>query len=101
MITREEVVKLANLSRLKLSEEEIAKMQSDMTAILAYVDKLKEAKGVDHGPVMSANRNVLREDIDPHEGGIYTDKLIALAPKREANKDGKYVKVKKVLGSSQ
>lgn len=101
MITREEIVKLANLSRLKLSEEEIGKMQGDMTAILAYVDKLKSAKGVGDAPVMSANKNVLRDDANAHEGGIYTDKLISLAPKREENKDGKYVKVKKILGGSQ
>jgi aspartyl-tRNA(Asn)/glutamyl-tRNA(Gln) amidotransferase subunit C len=101
MITREEIVKLANLSRLKLSEGEIGKMQGDMTAILAYVDKLKSAKGVDHGPVMSVNKNVLREDKNPHEGGVYTDKLIKLAPRHEENKDGKYVKVKKILGGSQ
>ena len=101
MITREEVIKLASLSRLKLSEEEIAKMQSDMTSILAYVDKLKSAKGVEHGPVMSANKNVLREDANPHEGGAYTDKLVSLAPKHEENPDGKFVKVKKILGGSQ
>lgn len=100
MITREEVVKLANLSRLKLSEEEIAKMQKDMTSILAYVDKLKRARGVEHGPVMSVNRNVMREDATSRVGGEFTDRLIALAPKHEVNKDGKYVKVKKILGSS-
>lgn len=101
MISREEIVKLANLSRLKLSEAEVAKMQTDMTAILAYVDKLKEAKGVEHGPVMSVNKNVMREDANPHEGGIFTDRLIKLAPKNAENKDGKFVQVKKILGGSQ
>lgn len=101
MITREEVIKLANLSRLKLSESEIERMQKDMTAILAYVDKLKSATGAISGPVMSVNRNVMREDATSRAGGEFTDKLIALAPKHEVNKDGKYVKVKKILGSSQ
>lgn len=101
MITREEVIKLAALSRLKLSESEITQMQKDMGNILAYVDKLKEAKGVSHGPVMSVNKNVLREDVDPLPGGIYTDKLINLAPKHEKTKDGVFVKVKKILGGSQ
>ncbi len=101
MITREEIVKLANLSRLKLSDDEIAHMQKDMGNILAYVDKLKSAKGVETGPVMSVNRNVLREDSNAHEGGVYTEKLINLAPKHEKNKDGVFVKVKKILGGSQ
>lgn len=101
MISREEVIKLANLSRLKLTEDEITRMQKDMGNILAYVDKLKEAKDVDHGPVMSINKNVLRDDKNPHDGGLYTEKLISLAPKHEKNKDGLFLKVKKILGGSQ
>lgn len=96
MITREEILKLANLSRLKLSEEEIARMQKDMGAILAYVDKLKAAPVSEHGPVMSTNKNVLREDAGAHEGGAFTKKLIDLAPKKE----GTLFKVKKILGGS-
>ena len=97
MITREEIVKLANLSRLKLSDSEIERMKGEMTSILAYVDKLKDAIGKETGPVMSVNKNVLREDANPHAGGLYTKKLIDLAPK----KDGAFVKVKKILGGSQ
>jgi aspartyl-tRNA(Asn)/glutamyl-tRNA(Gln) amidotransferase subunit C len=101
MISREEIVKLANLSRLSLTEDEISRMQKDMGNILAYVDKLKSAKGVDHGPVMSANKNVLRDDTNAHEGGVYTEKLVHLAPNHVKNNDGLYVKVKKILGGSQ
>jgi aspartyl-tRNA(Asn)/glutamyl-tRNA(Gln) amidotransferase subunit C len=96
MITREEIIKLATLSRLQLSEEEITHMQKDMGSILAYVDKLKSATGIETGPVMSVNKNVLREDANAHVGGLYTKKIIALAPKKE----GDYFKVKKILGGS-
>ncbi len=101
MITREEVVKLAALSRLNLTDDEITRMQKDMGNILAYVDKLKSAKGVEHGPVMSVNKNVFREDANPHAGNLHTEELINLAPKHDKNKDGLYVKVKKILGGSQ
>jgi len=101
MISREDIVKLANLSRLKLSEEEILRMQGEMTAILTYVDKLKTVTGSESGPVMSVNRNVLRPDENPHEGGVFTDDLISLAPRSEITEDGKYIKVKKILGGSQ
>ncbi len=101
MISRDEIIKLANLSRLKLSEEEIARMQGEMTNILAYVDKLKSAPGISGGPVMSTNKNVLREDANPHEGGIFTERLVGLAPKKEKTSEGWYVKVKKILGGSQ
>lgn len=97
MISRAEIEKLADLSRLKLSDEEITKMQSEMSAILAYVDKLKKATGGEFAggtvPVMPANKNVMREDIDPHESGVYTDKLIKSAPRH----DDQYIKVKKIL----
>ncbi len=97
MISRAEIEKLANLSRLKLSEEEIVRFQGEMDAILAYVDKLKTAtvnkNGREAEPVMSVNKNVMREDVNPHESGAYTDKLVKAAPRH----DGSYIKVKKIL----
>lgn len=97
MITRQDIEKLAALSRLKLSEEEAARMQGEMGSILAYVDKLKAAAGGETGPVMSTNRNVMREDATDRKGDEYTERLLSLAPKR----DGRHLKVKKILGSSQ
>ena len=97
MITRDEIVKLAQLSRLKLSEEEIVRMQGEMSSILAYVDTLKTAAGAETGPVMSINKNVMRADENPHAGGEFTDRLIALAPRNETTAEGKFVKVKKIL----
>ncbi len=101
MITREDVLKLAALSRLKLSDDEVLKMQSDMTAILSYIDILKAAHGSHHGPVMTRNKNVMREDGNGHESGMYTDALMNLAPKSEKTSEGGYLKVKRILGSSQ
>ncbi len=96
MITREEIIKLAKLSRLSLSDDEITHMQKDMGAILAYVDKLKSAQGVETGPVMSRQKNVLRADENPIPAHTYTDKLLKLAPRTETL----YFKVKKILGGS-
>lgn len=103
MISRAEIENLANLSRLKLSEDEIVRFQSEMDAILAYVDKLKTAtnvtsatngkNGTKNKLVISPNKNVMREDKNPHESGIYTEKLLKSAPRHE----GQYVKVKKIL----
>lgn len=97
MISHDEIKKLAALSRLELSEEEIVQMQGDMDAILAYVDKLKNAPSKGAGPAMLQNINVMREDINPHKGGINTEKLIKAAPSHTAE----HVKVKKILGQSQ
>lgn len=75
-------------------------MEGEMASILAYVDKLKAATGAEAAPVMSVNKNVMREDVNPHEGGAYTEKLINLAPRKGETSEGKFVKVKKILGSS-
>ncbi len=93
MISRVEIEKLADLSRLKLSDEETAEMQSEMNSILAYVDKLKSAGGGEAKPASSANKNVLREDENPHQSGVYTERLLAAAPKSQNG----FIKVKKIL----
>ncbi|GIW67136.1 MAG: hypothetical protein KatS3mg096_004 [Candidatus Parcubacteria bacterium] len=42
MITKEQILHLANLARLKLSDEEIEKLVQDLTKILNYVEKINE-----------------------------------------------------------
>lgn len=94
MVTINEIEKLATLSRIEFSKEEIEEMTKDIGSILGYVDQINNAsfestseKGV------SAIHNVMRSDELPHESGINTEALLSSAPKRE----GEYVKVKKIL----
>jgi aspartyl-tRNA(Asn)/glutamyl-tRNA(Gln) amidotransferase subunit C len=42
MLTKEEVKHIANLARLRLSEEEITKFSSQLSNVFEYVDLLKE-----------------------------------------------------------
>jgi len=93
MITLQDIEKLATLSRLSLTDDEKEKYRGEIDSILGYIDILKKVSTDKCAPVMSRNKNVLREDINPHESGVYTDKLLKLAPR---NEDG-YVKVKKIL----
>jgi aspartyl-tRNA(Asn)/glutamyl-tRNA(Gln) amidotransferase subunit C len=63
-LTREDVLKLANLSRLELSEEEVVSLQAELNQILDYVDQLKT---VDTDSLEPTNQvtglvNVARED---------------------------------------
>ena len=41
-IAREEVLRVADLAHLSLTEAEVVKFQSQLDTILAYIDKLKE-----------------------------------------------------------
>ena len=43
MISKDEVIKIAKLARLELTEKEIEKMQKDLSAILDYFNLLKKA----------------------------------------------------------
>lgn len=85
--------KIAHLSRLEFDEKDAEKMMSDMTAIVDWVEKLKEVdtEGVEPLTTMSYEINVLREDeVKPH---LSHEAALKNAPK----KDDTYFRVPKVL----
>lgn len=95
-VSRDDVKKLAELSRIALSDDEVEKLRGEIDAILAYVDVVQRVElpeGVAPSPHLDLE-NVMREDGDPHEPGMYTEKMLSQAPRRE----GAFLKVKKILG---
>lgn len=94
MIDRETVEKLAKLTRVEISEGEKDSMVADLESILGYVSELSNAEGLNADGVLYENRNRFREDEGGGEPGIYTDKILADAPRTE---DG-YILVKQVIG---
>lgn len=91
---QEDVTHLANLARIAVSDEEASALAEDITSILGYVSEIEKITGT--GGVeksVGALYNVVRDDENPHESGIYTEDLLALAPLR----DGQYIKVKKII----
>ncbi len=95
-ISKDEVKKLALLSRIALSEAELEKMQSEITAILSYIETIEQVPLAGEGSDSPhlALRNVMRDDTDAHEPGVFSEALLSQAPRRE----GDLVKVKKILG---
>ncbi len=63
-LTIKEVEHVAHLARLRLSADELAKLQTDLTNILGYIDMLKEVDVSDVPPTAQATdlANVMRED---------------------------------------
>ena len=63
-IIREEIIHIAELSRLKLSEEEMSKLGTDLDAILKYIDQLREVdtKNIEPTAQVSGLTDVWRED---------------------------------------
>ena len=94
MINQDEVKKMAELSRIKMSDGELTELQGDLDKILDYVSTIQSAPTDDiPDAILPEHRNVMREDENPHDVGEFTEALLANVSERE----GDYVKVKKVL----
>jgi aspartyl-tRNA(Asn)/glutamyl-tRNA(Gln) amidotransferase subunit C len=92
-IDRQLLDKIAHLARLEFDEKDAEKMMQDMTAIVDWVEKLKEVdtEGVEPLTTMSHEVNVMREDeVKDH---LPHDEVLKNAPK----KDSDYFRVPKVL----
>jgi aspartyl/glutamyl-tRNA(Asn/Gln) amidotransferase C subunit len=76
---------LAQLVRLEVSDEEIATLESELPGILSFVETIQKAD-VSTETKGTGLHNVLRADENPHEGGLYTEKLLAAAPVRDGNR---------------
>jgi aspartyl-tRNA(Asn)/glutamyl-tRNA(Gln) amidotransferase subunit C len=93
MISKKDIENLADLARIRLSDEEKENLAKDVDSILAYVDQIKAAPIGDFKPEPGAVKNVMREDVAVQTSVEDRKRLLDEAPKRE----GDYVAVKKIL----
>jgi aspartyl-tRNA(Asn)/glutamyl-tRNA(Gln) amidotransferase subunit C len=65
MIDREQVLHVARLSRLRLSEQEVETMTGELSGILEHVDRIGklDLEGVEPTSHVVALENVLRADV--------------------------------------
>jgi aspartyl-tRNA(Asn)/glutamyl-tRNA(Gln) amidotransferase subunit C len=83
---------LAKLARLDVSDEEVVKLEKELPSVLEFVEQIQKAS-TEAPPEEHSLRNVMREDTNPHESGLYTRKLLDAAPEQEKDR----VVVKQVL----
>ena len=88
-----DIEKLAELSRIEMSQEEKEKILGEMDSILGFVDQIQKANVDITEREAGEVRNIMREDESPHESGKYTEDILREVPK---TRDG-YVEVKKIL----
>lgn len=64
MLSQEEVLYIAELARISLTEEEVFKYQKDLSSVLAYFEQLKEVDTETVAPIghITGMINVFRED---------------------------------------
>ena len=93
-ITPEEVRKVARLSRLSLTDDEVSAYARELGAVLGYVDKLRELdlEGVE--PMTHVEDVVNRLDADEPGPTLANETLMEMAP----DPMPPFVKVPKVLG---
>ena len=96
---REEIAHLASLSRIRVTDAELEKLEAELSSIVSYVSAISDITGddADTAPQLGARHNVFRKDEVTNEPGDYTEALIAEMP----DKDGRYMKVKKILGGTE
>ncbi len=93
MVDKKTVEYVANLARIKITEEEKNYLATQLSKIIEYIDKLKNLKveGIEPMRGTHIHRNILREDkVSP---SIFKEDILNNSPQREKN----YFKVPKVI----
>jgi aspartyl-tRNA(Asn)/glutamyl-tRNA(Gln) amidotransferase subunit C len=94
-LTREDVLKLARLARLKLSDEEIVEFSGELPVILDYVEQLQkvDVSGLKPTNQVTGLSNVMRED-EVKDYGYKPEELLKNVPEVKDNQ----LKVKRMIG---
>jgi aspartyl-tRNA(Asn)/glutamyl-tRNA(Gln) amidotransferase subunit C len=91
-MTKVDVQALAKLARLDVADEELAKLETEIPAILGFVEQIQGVVA-ELTPTTPEHHNVMRDDANPHESGLHTRTLLDAAP---AQKDDQ-IAVKQVI----
>lgn len=98
MISKEEVLNLAQLARLQISDQEVESLQKDISNILEYVGQISAVSVAGDGkmPEVPLNHNVLREDVVRGKGDPMAGKEESIR-KEFPRREGDYLAVQKIL----
>lgn len=94
-LSRDDVLKLAQLARLELTDEEVAEFARELTDILHYVEQLQQIDIEGLGPTnqVTGLTNVARQDA-VQDYGYAPEELLKNVP---AVEDGQ-IKVRRMIG---
>jgi len=93
-LTSDDVLKLASLSKISLSKEELSALTTELGDILGYVEQLSsvDVSGLEPTNQVTGLTNVMRKDVIK-DYAISQEELLKNLPARSGN----YMKVNKVL----
>jgi aspartyl-tRNA(Asn)/glutamyl-tRNA(Gln) amidotransferase subunit C len=95
MLTKEEILNVATLARIGVSDQDVEKYQHDLSEILDYFKKLDEfdVEGVEPIGHITGMKNTFRNDKNEDFGKIGREAIMKNVPEMK----GEYIKVKSVL----
>lgn len=93
-LTRDDVLKLARLARLELTEDEVSVFSRELAEILQYVEQLQDVDVTDLEPTSQVTGlvNVMRKD-EVHDYGYVAKELLKNVPQVQAGQ----IKVKRMI----
>ncbi len=95
-VSRDDLIEVANLSQIKLTNEEIDSYSKDLGDILSYFDKLQEIntdKSEEIGHITGINNVYRNQDLVEEISNKEEELILSNIPK----KNGRYIQVKNVL----
>ncbi len=93
-LSKEDILKLAQLSKLDLTDDQVEKFRKEIEAIVGYVDQLQsvDVNGLEPTDQVTGLTNVTRPDEIREQAS--QDALLMNLPAR----DGDHIKVKRMIG---
>lgn len=96
-MNKEDVLDLARLARLELTDNEVEKYSQEIGSILGYIEQINSVVSDTDSLIIESGgaRNVFREDTNPDAPETYTESILACAPNVKDN----FIKVQKILNT--
>jgi len=87
-----DIEKLAELSRISISDDEKKELEKEIPEILSFVEQVSDTVG-ELKKTTGNHYNVLRDDKEPHESNKYTKEMLKAMP----NEKNGYLLVRKII----
>jgi aspartyl-tRNA(Asn)/glutamyl-tRNA(Gln) amidotransferase subunit C len=94
-LSRDDVLRLARLARLNVTDDEIEAYRTELSSILQYVEQIQatDVTGLEPTSQVTGLASVMRDDVVV-DYGVTADDLLRIAPKTQ----DRQVKVKRMIG---
>ena len=83
MLDKDEVLHVAHLARIEITEEELEKYQKDLKILFDEIDKIKDLNDFDEDAMISPCENSFDINSNMHE--VDKDNLLLNVPKKKGN----------------